>query len=516
MNLLDLLQMTKSQPVQQAENSFGPLMQFLAQHRSQPMSPLQMPNLPDHSGMIMQAGLQKRAQQDQYAAHLQAKAQMEAQQAAAIAGHEAELSDDPQVQAMLRSGNPQLVAYAMKIAEDEKQKKIASQYNENATFAMYDKLIQEGTPESLAKAARMMEFKKAGATNINMGEKFTDKGHRPLTSEQLAEANLPPGTVAYYDKDGIPRPIDVSDTEAEGKAALHAQLVDSTMTGLVELSDEIAASPSVIKDTFLGDISNMGIPGVSHLATRYMTPEMQEYDARRAGLLQAIEKEFSGAAGTTREDVEYAKTLVPDIHTVPEVRRSTFKRLQEVLQAMRVKAGRAYTRQQGATKPTQANNYDDIINAAAAKHGLDPDLIKAVIAKESGGNTTAVSKKDASGLMQLMPATAKQLGVTDTTDPYQNIFGGTDYLSQQINKYGDVALGLAAYNAGPGAVDKYHGIPPYAETKDYVKTIVGNYAEAKANKQKEAIQTAKQFTRNSPANKDKLAELQKRAAALGW
>lgn len=117
-----------------------------------------------------------------------------------------------------------------------------------------------------------------------------------------------------------------------------------------------------------------------------------------------------------------------------------------------------------------------MISQIAQKHGVDEKLVKAVIKQESGFNPKAKSHCGAMGLMQLMPATAKTLGLSDPYNPVQNVDGGVRHLKWLLSKYhGNVILALAAYNAGSGAVDKYDGVPPYAETQNYVKSILANY-----------------------------------------
>jgi len=121
------------------------------------------------------------------------------------------------------------------------------------------------------------------------------------------------------------------------------------------------------------------------------------------------------------------------------------------------------------------DNFDDLILAASRKHLLSAALIKAVVMAESGMNPNAKSRVGAQGLMQLMPATARGLGVDDPWNPEQNINGGSKYLRKNLDRFGSIELALAAYNAGPGNVLKYKGIPPFEETQVYVERVMDLY-----------------------------------------
>ena len=125
-------------------------------------------------------------------------------------------------------------------------------------------------------------------------------------------------------------------------------------------------------------------------------------------------------------------------------------------------------------RPTTGVPYADLFNAAGAKYGVQPTLLSAVAKQESGYNPRAVSGAGAQGLMQLMPGTARGLGVTDSFDPAQAVDGAARMLRDLTNRFGRVDLALAAYNAGPGAVMKYDGIPPYAETRNYVRKVMSS------------------------------------------
>ncbi len=128
-----------------------------------------------------------------------------------------------------------------------------------------------------------------------------------------------------------------------------------------------------------------------------------------------------------------------------------------------------------------APQIDRLVNANASAWGVDPALVKAIIANESGFDANATSKTGAQGLMQLEPATASQLGVTDPYDSAQNVWGGTRYVRGLLERFhGDTRLAVAAYNAGPGAVEKYGGVPPYAETRAYVENVLDSYQKYKS------------------------------------
>jgi len=130
---------------------------------------------------------------------------------------------------------------------------------------------------------------------------------------------------------------------------------------------------------------------------------------------------------------------------------------------------------------------NEVVNSASATYHLDPDLVNSVIHAESGFNARAVSPKGARGLMQLMPATANQLGVNDAFDPQANVTGGSRYLRELLERYNfDLVKALAAYNAGPERVEQYRGVPPFRETRAYVARVVHEYNRKKITQEKAA------------------------------
>lgn len=159
----------------------------------------------------------------------------------------------------------------------------------------------------------------------------------------------------------------------------------------------------------------------------------------------------------------------------------------------------------GSLKVTAPSELEQYFQDAANAYGMDVNLLKAVAKQESDFNTNAVSSSGAVGIMQLMPQTAAGLGVTNAYDAKENIYGGAKYLSNLLNHYHqDVSLALAAYNAGPGNVDKYNGIPPFTETQNYVSNVLAymgqnlsisnTAATVYSVASKDITSTAKQYT----------------------
>lgn len=186
--------------------------------------------------------------------------------------------------------------------------------------------------------------------------------------------------------------------------------------------------------------------------------------------LDAIEQRFSAMISNLTKQIDVLE-------------RSFTQAVRDMVKGFRAAAapqGRAAPRAPSASAaPASAGKFTGPIAAAAKKHELDPALLSAVVSQESGFQPRAISRAGAMGLMQLMPETARALGVRDPFDPAQNIDGGATYLRGLIDRYhGRLDLALAAYNAGPGAVDHFGGVPPYPETQAYVKNILATYRNA--------------------------------------
>ena len=141
----------------------------------------------------------------------------------------------------------------------------------------------------------------------------------------------------------------------------------------------------------------------------------------------------------------------------------------------------------GAVDP---RSIDALIGASATAYSVDPALVRSIVEAESGFNPRATSPAGARGLMQLMPETAASLGISDAYDPAENLRGGTRYLRGLLDRFGDVRLAVAAYNAGPAAVERFGGVPPYSETRAYVRRVLTRYRELSAVKSTAVLKPA--------------------------
>jgi soluble lytic murein transglycosylase-like protein len=198
---------------------------------------------------------------------------------------------------------------------------------------------------------------------------------------------------------------------------------------------------------------------------------------------QNEEEELPGPVGALSPEATFASIDRQFASLIKELTQSLTTLEKQMMQALRrMGAGaKAKPSAQAAAPPgrPQFHRYGSIIADAARRHEIDPQLVSAVINQESGFQPNAVSKAGAMGLMQLMPDTAKSLGVTDPFNPTQNIEAGTTLLRGLLDRYhGQLDLALAAYNAGTAAVDKYGGVPPYAETQAYVRNVMAAYRES--------------------------------------
>lgn len=180
------------------------------------------------------------------------------------------------------------------------------------------------------------------------------------------------------------------------------------------------------------------------------------------------------------------KPVAPASPNIMKAARSAAAEVSDYIAALPMKAVPVSNTDQGSANPNYQNlvrgravssaSIDDAIETAARRHNVDPNLVRAVIKVESGGNPSAVSRKGAMGLMQLMPATARELKLTNPFDPAQNVDAGVRHLKGLLDNFrGDLNLTLAAYNAGEGAVRRNGGVPPYMETRSYVRRITALY-----------------------------------------
>ena len=188
---------------------------------------------------------------------------------------------------------------------------------------------------------------------------------------------------------------------------------------------------------------------------------------------------LSGVSGTSAE-TNFLEVSADAVVRVELVTESAEKQLRAGGQGQALPPAQANKKVGGASAVPTAAEMREMLAHAGAEHRVDADLLASVVRAESGGRVAAVSRVGAQGLMQLMPTTAAALGVKDAFVAEQNIDGGSAYLDSLLTRYHDnMAVALAAYNAGPAAVDRWHGIPPYRETRAYVARVIREFNRLK-------------------------------------
>lgn len=307
-----------------------------------------------------------------------------------------------------------------------------------------------------------------------MDAELVKSGYNP------SDLSVVPGGAADVQRAENQRALQLSEA-LQGKLA--AQDTDQAILDFADTGDANYLQGALDKNPFLKQAwGQRGVQNIANLdwqndanllAQNGFKPSEYDTEEKQDLLKKNIYKYYDGQ----KWNVGMLNNVVQETGALGRIGKNRGQRLIDNYQGMR--DFMASPKSSGVT--AEGSKYSKEIQAAADETGVPANLIASIIRQESDGNSKAVSKKGAQGLMQLMPETAKELGVTDPFDPSQNIMAGAKYLAKQLETYnGNTSLALAAYNAGPGNVNKYNGVPPFAETQNYITKVLGNYSNAES------------------------------------
>lgn len=246
-------------------------------------------------------------------------------------------------------------------------------------------------------------------------------------------------------------PISRFNPDEKKKLAKASKEFESMLTGMMIKSMTKTTDGLFGKDNYGGDVLDV-----------LFETEISKFitESQGMGVADKIYNSLTGEKLSELREISKEKSIAPIMNT--DKKLDTAKKINKEVKP-------------NAKALDRIQKYDDLIDSASKKFNVDKQLIKSVILTESAGKVNAKSQANAKGLMQLMDSTATEMGVNNPWNPKENIDGGTKYLSKMLAQYdGDTDLALAAYNAGPGNVNKYKGIPPFKETQNYVKRV-NNY-----------------------------------------
>lgn len=501
MNLQDILGLTAPrQRAPQDNSSLGMLMQFIQQGKTEApqMAPI---NLPDNSNS---PAMQLAAQRQDEAEKLAARRAQLISDAKELSGKGKTLSDDPQVQALIDSGNPQEVALGMKLAEEYKNKQISGQFDEKISYKDW----LNGTPESRASMSEFMKLSHPG-TNINVGERGAESVVW-MTDAQKQQAGLDPTQpYAINQKSGMPEAVKPNEfTDAQNMATgYHDRMVASEK--LLDAEMEAGFQTGRPKEA-LANALPWGIGGYLR------DPQMQRVRQAQEDWVRAKLRKESGAAIPPDEMDREIQTYFPGLNeTDPSVVAQKKASRQQAIQQLFESTG-------GKTL-----NRNPIIDNAAQQLGLPLDhpavrfATQGLMPGESAGDPNALSYKGASGILQVMPGTQQEvLPGSDPRNPEHQAMAGLLYAKKSLEDAGgDVNEAARRYFAGPGGYQNLGATDGDARHKgttvaQYGKTVEQRMASPGPRKDRVKHPIVEAVTKNSPANKAAQKQAEEDAAIL--